>query len=223
MQVHQISIFLENRVGRLEDLQGGDAAQNARIVSDVLAGNQGPKRDIVILNSAYALVAAGLARACAVEAAYVESGLSEAPGKLIDAIRKEIVELNNKEMAVVYEPKRERTVELPAGRWMRGSGRLPPSSKKPRTMSVNMPCGFSSFSMVGNWKSAPAFRPASLAAPMRICWLRPPAKTLSIPSYIPVLQKLPVKRASNGRPKTGMLFVFPKNSTRSVTSDFWQT
>ena len=46
---------------RLEDLQGGDAAQNAVIVQDVLAGKSGPKRDIVILNSAYALVAAGLA------------------------------------------------------------------------------------------------------------------------------------------------------------------
>lgn len=46
---------------RLEDLQGGDAEQNAHIVNDILGGKTGPKRDIVLLNSAYALVAAGLA------------------------------------------------------------------------------------------------------------------------------------------------------------------
>ena len=46
---------------RLEDLQGGDAAENARIVTDILNGKIGPKRDIVLLNSGYALVAAGLA------------------------------------------------------------------------------------------------------------------------------------------------------------------
>ena len=46
---------------RLEDLQGGDARQNAAIVHEVLAGEAGPKLDIVLLNSAYALVAAGVA------------------------------------------------------------------------------------------------------------------------------------------------------------------
>lgn len=46
---------------RLEDLQGGDAAANAVIVSDILAGAKGPKRDVVLLNAAYALVAAGVA------------------------------------------------------------------------------------------------------------------------------------------------------------------
>ena len=45
----------------LEELQGGDAAENASIVNAILTGEPGPKRDIVLLNSAYALVAAGLA------------------------------------------------------------------------------------------------------------------------------------------------------------------
>ncbi len=45
----------------LEELQGGDAAENAGIVTAILGGETGPKRDIVLLNSAYALVAAGLA------------------------------------------------------------------------------------------------------------------------------------------------------------------
>ena len=38
----------------------GDAEQNAEIVNAVLSGQPGPKLDIVLLNSAYALVAAGL-------------------------------------------------------------------------------------------------------------------------------------------------------------------
>ncbi|MBE9487214.1 MAG: anthranilate phosphoribosyltransferase [Desulfuromonadales bacterium] len=46
---------------RLEELQGGDAEQNAAIVKAILAGEKGPKRDIVVLNGAYALLAAGLA------------------------------------------------------------------------------------------------------------------------------------------------------------------
>jgi anthranilate phosphoribosyltransferase len=44
---------------RLEQLRGGDARQNAGIVRDVLSGAGGPKRDIVLLNAAYGLVAAG--------------------------------------------------------------------------------------------------------------------------------------------------------------------
>lgn len=46
---------------RLKELQGGDANQNAAIVRAILKGEKGPKRDIVVLNGAYALVAAGLA------------------------------------------------------------------------------------------------------------------------------------------------------------------
>ncbi len=45
----------------LQDLQGGDAEENGKIVNAVLSGQPGPKLDIVLLNSAYALVAAGLA------------------------------------------------------------------------------------------------------------------------------------------------------------------
>jgi anthranilate phosphoribosyltransferase len=55
----------------LSDLQGGDAEENAAIVRDVLTGNEGPKRDIVLLNSAYALVASGIVES-------VESGLQKA-------------------------------------------------------------------------------------------------------------------------------------------------
>jgi anthranilate phosphoribosyltransferase len=44
-----------------EALQGGDAATNARITHDILAGETGPRRDIVLINAAAAIAAAGLA------------------------------------------------------------------------------------------------------------------------------------------------------------------
>lgn len=46
----------------LEDIRGGDAKQNAKIIMDVLSGKKGPKRDIVLLNSSAALVAANKGR-----------------------------------------------------------------------------------------------------------------------------------------------------------------
>jgi anthranilate synthase/phosphoribosyltransferase len=43
------------------DLKGGDAAENAGILERVLAGEPGPKRDVVLLNAAAAILAAGVA------------------------------------------------------------------------------------------------------------------------------------------------------------------
>lgn len=48
-------------VATLDDLQGGDAATNARLSRAVLQGEAGPKADIVALNAAAGLVAAGIA------------------------------------------------------------------------------------------------------------------------------------------------------------------
>ncbi len=45
----------------LSQLQGGDAEANAKIVHEVLGGNPGARRDVVLLNSGFALTAAGLA------------------------------------------------------------------------------------------------------------------------------------------------------------------
>ena len=45
----------------LAELKGGDASENARIAMAILEGEPGPKRDIVVVNAAAALVAAGLA------------------------------------------------------------------------------------------------------------------------------------------------------------------
>jgi anthranilate phosphoribosyltransferase len=43
----------------MEMLRGGDAAANAAIIKSVLGGERGARRDIVLLNTAYALMAAG--------------------------------------------------------------------------------------------------------------------------------------------------------------------
>lgn len=66
----------------LADLQGGDAGRNAVIVRAVLAGERGPKRDVVLLNAAYALIAAGVvtdvAAGLAAAAEAIDSGRAQA-------------------------------------------------------------------------------------------------------------------------------------------------
>jgi anthranilate phosphoribosyltransferase len=47
---------------KMETITGGDAAQNARIIESVFAGERGPRRDVVLLNSAPAMVAGGAAK-----------------------------------------------------------------------------------------------------------------------------------------------------------------
>jgi anthranilate phosphoribosyltransferase len=46
---------------RVEDLLGGSPAENAAVARGILEGVKGPKRDVVLLNAAAALVAAGAA------------------------------------------------------------------------------------------------------------------------------------------------------------------
>jgi anthranilate phosphoribosyltransferase len=50
------------RRARLDDIEGGDAKENARIVMSVLKGERGPRRDVVMLNASAALVAGAKAR-----------------------------------------------------------------------------------------------------------------------------------------------------------------
>lgn len=45
----------------LEDLRGGETDENAAIVRSILQGEQGPRRDIVLLNASAAIVAGGKA------------------------------------------------------------------------------------------------------------------------------------------------------------------
>ncbi len=46
----------------LASIKGGDAATNAAIVRAILGGTPGPHRDVVLLNAAFGMVAAGLAK-----------------------------------------------------------------------------------------------------------------------------------------------------------------
>jgi anthranilate phosphoribosyltransferase len=59
-------------------LAGGDAAENARIIREILGGEKSPRRDVVLMNAAAALVAAGksehLKDAVTVAATSIDSG-----------------------------------------------------------------------------------------------------------------------------------------------------
>jgi anthranilate phosphoribosyltransferase len=46
---------------KIDAILGGDAAENAKIIEAVLRGERGPRRDVVLLNAAPAIVAAGAA------------------------------------------------------------------------------------------------------------------------------------------------------------------
>ncbi|MCK5259797.1 MAG: anthranilate phosphoribosyltransferase [Candidatus Omnitrophica bacterium] len=46
-------------IAQPRDLEGGDLETNVRICEDILGGKAGPKRDIVLINAAYALYVAG--------------------------------------------------------------------------------------------------------------------------------------------------------------------
>jgi anthranilate phosphoribosyltransferase len=45
----------------MQDLKGGDRQQNAQIIREILGREMGPRRDIVLMNAAAALVAGGRA------------------------------------------------------------------------------------------------------------------------------------------------------------------
>jgi len=61
-QVHTYEVTPEEfglQKASLDDISGGDAALNATLIRNVLAGEKSPRRDVVLLNAAAALVAAG--------------------------------------------------------------------------------------------------------------------------------------------------------------------
>jgi anthranilate phosphoribosyltransferase len=69
-------------LARPEDLKGWDIAENVRLAKIVLSGAKGPKRDIVVVNAAAALVAAGAAatflEGATLAAASLDSGAAKA-------------------------------------------------------------------------------------------------------------------------------------------------
>src|SRR5260370_26716785 len=48
--------------GPLDAIRGGGPEQNARIARELLSGGDGPRRDVLLLNSAAALRAAGVVK-----------------------------------------------------------------------------------------------------------------------------------------------------------------
>jgi anthranilate phosphoribosyltransferase len=77
----------------LGEIQGGDARQNSQIIHEVLRGGRGPRRDIVLMNAAAALVAGGrvsdLREGAGVAAESIDSG--KALGKL-----EQLIEFTNR-------------------------------------------------------------------------------------------------------------------------------
>ena len=47
---------------KIEAIAGGDAAENAKIIESIFAGERGPRRDVVLLNAAPAMVAGGVVK-----------------------------------------------------------------------------------------------------------------------------------------------------------------
>jgi anthranilate phosphoribosyltransferase len=75
------------------DLQGGDAADNAAIVNAVLGGQPGPHRDVVLLNAAAGLVAAGVSPD--LEAGLTAAAVSIDTGAAAQALR-DLVEVSQR-------------------------------------------------------------------------------------------------------------------------------
>ena len=71
-----------------EEIEGGNAKENARIIREILEGGKGPKRNMVLLNAAAAFVAAGLDRGFegGVERACESIDSGQAKQKLDDVI-----------------------------------------------------------------------------------------------------------------------------------------
>ncbi|MBI2903476.1 MAG: anthranilate phosphoribosyltransferase [Candidatus Methylomirabilis oxyfera] len=62
--VHTYKVSPEDfglRRSRLSDLQGGNAAENTQIIRRILSGEEGPKRDVVMMNASLAIIAGGKA------------------------------------------------------------------------------------------------------------------------------------------------------------------
>ena len=72
-----------------ESIRGGDAAENAAIIEAILKGEQGPRRDVVLMNAAPALVASGAT--ASLKDGYMSAAVSIDSGAALDkllAVRK---------------------------------------------------------------------------------------------------------------------------------------
>jgi anthranilate phosphoribosyltransferase len=75
-----------------EDLKGGDAEENAKIILDIFNGKKGPQRDVVLLNAAAAIAAGGKTRG-------IDEGVAVARGALDQGLALEklnaLIEMTN--------------------------------------------------------------------------------------------------------------------------------
>jgi anthranilate phosphoribosyltransferase len=90
--IHTYDVTPDQLIGRTSEpgaLSGGDPVENAEITKEILGGRKGPKRDVVVVNAAAALIAAGRAKdfpeGVALSEASIESGA--AAGKLEALVR----------------------------------------------------------------------------------------------------------------------------------------
>jgi anthranilate phosphoribosyltransferase len=81
---------------KLDDLKGGDRDRNAKALREVLEGTAGPYRDMVLLNSAAALVIAGKAEDLA--DGMVQAGESLDSGRAEEVLNR-LVAITNEEVA----------------------------------------------------------------------------------------------------------------------------
>ncbi len=66
-----------------KEIIGGDSEENARIIQEILKGQKGPKRDIVVLNSACALYVAGAVKDIADGIKRAEKSIDSGKAKLV--------------------------------------------------------------------------------------------------------------------------------------------
>ena len=78
---------------KLFELQGGEPDDNARIISAILKGDKGPKRDVVVLNAAAAIVASGMAKDMKEGIKLAEEAIDS--GKALEKLEK-LIEITNK-------------------------------------------------------------------------------------------------------------------------------
>ncbi len=78
---------------KLFELQGGDPDDNAGIIREILRGEKGPKRDVVVLNAAAAIAASGIAKDIMDGIKIAEQAIDS--GKALDKLER-LIEITNK-------------------------------------------------------------------------------------------------------------------------------
>ena len=59
---HVMPTLRTDAAAKMDAILGGDAAENAKIIETIFLGERGPRRDVLLLNAAPAIVAGGAAK-----------------------------------------------------------------------------------------------------------------------------------------------------------------